>query len=133
MYLYKSTIRSYMEYCCHVWSGTPTCYSDMLNKLQKRLCRAVDPSRAASLKPLTDRRNQASLSFFGRCYFGKYSSKLNWFHYLILEGVLLIILIDCMIFLSPYLDVIRMSRSTARLKQLDSALCRQIAVLFPKI
>ena len=37
---------------------------------------------------------------------------LNWFHFLILEGGLLVILIDCVIFLSPVLDVARMSRST---------------------
>ena len=26
LYLYKSTIRPYMEYCCHVWDGAPSCY-----------------------------------------------------------------------------------------------------------
>ena len=26
LYLYKSTIRSCMEYCCHVWAGSPSCY-----------------------------------------------------------------------------------------------------------
>ena len=26
LYLYKSTIRPCMEYCCHVWAGTPSCY-----------------------------------------------------------------------------------------------------------
>ena len=25
LYLYKSTIRPCMEYCCHVWAGAPTC------------------------------------------------------------------------------------------------------------
>ena len=33
----------------------------------------------------------------------------NWSHFLIFEGSLLVILIDCMIFLSPFLDVTRMS------------------------
>ena len=37
---------------------------------------------------------------------------LNWFLFLILEGDLLVILIDCMIFLSPFLEVTRMSMST---------------------
>ena len=37
---------------------------------------------------------------------------LNWFHFLILEIGLLIILIDCMIFPSTFLDVKRMSIST---------------------
>ena len=26
LYLYKSTIRPFMEYCCHVWAGAPSCY-----------------------------------------------------------------------------------------------------------
>ena len=34
---------------------------------------------------------------------------LNWFHFLILEVGLLVILINCMTFLSPFLDVTRMS------------------------
>ena len=37
---------------------------------------------------------------------------LNWFHFLFLVGDLLVFLIDCMIFLSPFLDVTRMSMST---------------------
>ena len=42
-YLYKSTIRPYMEYCCHVWAGAPSCYLELLDKLQKRICRTVGP------------------------------------------------------------------------------------------
>ena len=26
LHLYKSTTRPYMEYCCHVWAGAPSCY-----------------------------------------------------------------------------------------------------------
>ena len=37
LYLYKSTIHSCMEYCCHVWAGTPSCYLELLGKLQKRI------------------------------------------------------------------------------------------------
>ena len=32
-YLYKSTIRPFMEYCCHVWAGAPSCYLEFLDKL----------------------------------------------------------------------------------------------------
>ena len=70
LYLYKSTIRPCMEYCCHVWAGAPSCYLELLDKLQKRICRTVGPSLAASLEPLAHRRNVASLSFFYRYYFG---------------------------------------------------------------
>ena len=76
LYLYKSTIRPCMEYYCHVWAGAPSCYLDLLDKLQKRICRIVGPSLAASLEPLADRRNVASLSLFCRYYFGRCSSEL---------------------------------------------------------
>ena len=52
LYLYKSTVRPYMEYCCHVWAGAPSCYLELLDKLQKRISRTVSPSLAASLEPL---------------------------------------------------------------------------------
>ena len=29
-YLYKSSIRPCMEYCCHVWAGAPSCYWEWL-------------------------------------------------------------------------------------------------------
>ena len=64
LYLYKSTIRSCMEYCCHVWAGAPSCYLELLDKLQKWICRTVGPALAASLEPLAHRQNVASLSLF---------------------------------------------------------------------
>ena len=46
---------------------------------------------------------------------------LKWFHLYFLVGGLLVIVIDCMIFLSPFIDVTRMSMSTISfLAQLDS-------------
>ena len=53
LYLYKSTIRPCMEYYCHVWAGAPSCYLELLDKLQKRICRTVVPSLAASLEPFS--------------------------------------------------------------------------------
>ena len=76
LYLYKFTIRRCMECCCHIWAGAPSCYLDLLDKLQKRICRIVGPSLAASLEPLAHHRNVASLSLFYRYYFGKCSSEL---------------------------------------------------------
>ena len=52
LYLYKSTIRPCMEYCCHAWAGAPSCDLELLDKLQKWICRTVGPSLAASLEPL---------------------------------------------------------------------------------
>ena len=88
LYLYKSTIRPCMEYCCHVWAGAPSCYLGMLDKLQKRIYRTAGPSIALFREPLAHYQNVASLSLFCR----------NWFHLLILEVGLLVILIDCITF-----------------------------------
>ena len=57
LYLDKSTMRLCMEYCCHVWAGGPSCYFEMLEKLQKRICTTV---AAASLEPSAYRRNVPS-------------------------------------------------------------------------
>ena len=76
LYLCKSTIHPCMEYCCNVWAGAPSCYLELLDKLQKRICRTVGPSLAASLEPLAHRQNVASLSLFYRYYLGRCSSKL---------------------------------------------------------
>ena len=74
--LYKSTIQLCMEYCCHVWAGAPSCYLELLDKLQKQICRTVGSSLAASLEPLAHCRNVASLSFFYRYYFARCLSEL---------------------------------------------------------
>ena len=58
--LCKSTTRPCMEYCCHVWAGAPSCYFELLDKLQKRICMNIGPSLAVSLKPLAHRRNVAT-------------------------------------------------------------------------
>ena len=64
-----------MENCCQVWAGAPSCYLELLDRLQKRICRIVGPSLAASLEPF-HHRNVASLSLFYRYYFGRCSSEL---------------------------------------------------------
>ena len=64
LYLYKSTIRPCIEYCCHVWAGAPSCYLELLDKLQKWICRTIGPLLASSLEPLAHRRNVISLSLF---------------------------------------------------------------------
>ena len=71
-------------------------------------------------------RNIASLNLFYRYYFGRCApevAELVPLPFLILEGGLLVILIDCMIFLWPFLDVTRMSMSTvSSLAQLESGI-----------
>ena len=118
LYLCKSTIWPCKEYCCHVWAGTPNCYLDMLDRLQKQVCRTVCPSLAASLELLTQRQNVTSFSvFFGYYLVDVHLNLLNWFCFLFLvEGQWLY----CMILMS----IFTVSFNT----QLDSGtLCLQIA------
>ena len=103
LFIYKSTIRPCMV-------GAPSCYLGVLDKLQKRICRAVGPLLATSLEPLAHPRNVATLYLFCMYYFRRYSSELTQ-------------LLNCMNFLSPLLDVTRMSMSTVSfLGQLGSGI-----------
>ena len=61
LYHYKSNIRPCMEYCCYVWAGAPSCYLELLDKLQKQICRTVGPSLSASLEPFAHCQNVVSL------------------------------------------------------------------------
>ena len=81
LYLYKSTIQPCMECCCHAWAGASSCYLEMLDKLQKLICRADGSSRTASLEPLALCRNVDSLSLFYRYYFGRCSYELAYISY----------------------------------------------------
>ena len=65
-----------MEYCCHAWANAPSCYLELLDKLQNRIYRTVGPSLAASLEPLAHHQNVASLSLFYTYYFGRCYSEL---------------------------------------------------------
>ena len=102
----------------------PSFYLELLDKLQKRIWRTVSASLAASLEPFRSSSKCGQIKSFYRCYFGRCSSKLSKLvpcHFS--QGSLLLILIDCMIFLSPFLDVTRMSMSTVSfLAQLDSGI-----------
>ena len=76
LYLYKYTIYPCMECCCHVWAVAPSYNLELLDKLQKQICRTVVPSLATSFETLAHHANVASLSLFYRYYFGRYSSEL---------------------------------------------------------
>ena len=123
LYLNKSTALPCMDYCCHVWACASSLLLELLDKLQKPICRTVVSFLAAPLKPLAHQQNVASLSLLDRYYFGNYVylNWIHWLHVLILKGVLLVSLIDSMIFLSSSLDVTRMSMLTVSfLTQVDS-------------
>ena len=70
LYLYKSNMWPCMEYCCNAWNGVPSCYLQLLDKVQKRICRTV------GLEPLAHCQNVASWSLLYRHYFKRCSSEL---------------------------------------------------------
>ena len=105
----RETCITCMENCCYVSAGAPSCYLELLDKVQQGIWRTFGPSLAVSLKPLDHRWNTASWVF--SVGITLVIVHLKWFHFLILEGGLLVILIQYMI-LSPFLDVIRMPMST---------------------
>ena len=76
LHLYKSTISRCMEYCCQTWAGTPSCYLELLDKLQKKIWRNVSSSISFPIEPLAHHRNVVCLSLFYRYYFERCSSEL---------------------------------------------------------
>ena len=75
--LHKSTIGPCVEHCCHVWAGAPGCFLDILDKLQKRICRVVLPSPGVLPEHLAHCRNVSILSaFYRQYYFGRCSFEL---------------------------------------------------------
>ena len=73
-----TTIQPFMEYCCHVWAGTPCfCLLELLDKQQKSICITVGSSLATSLEPLAHCQNVSNLSLFYRYYFRRCPSELT--------------------------------------------------------
>ena len=127
-----------MEYCCHAWAGAPSCWisymigyvgydMELLDMLQKQICRTVVSSIAAFLHSLAHRQNIATYVLsIGTTLVHIHLNWMSWFHFPFLKIGLLVILIDCKVFLSPFLDVTRMSLSTVCfLARLDSGILCQ--------
>ena len=47
LYLYKSTFQLFIEYCRQIWTDALNYYLNMLDKLQKRICRAFGTAFAS--------------------------------------------------------------------------------------
>ena len=65
-----------MEHCCHVWAGAPSCHLELLDKLQKYICRTFGLPLVSFLESLAHCQNIANLSLFFRYYFGRCLSEL---------------------------------------------------------
>ena len=106
----------------HAWSTVvmselvpPSCYLELVNKLRKQKFRTACPSLTVSLETLGLCRNIASLSLFYRYYFGRCSSELAQLvplPYSEERPSCCSFLINCMSFLSLFLDVTRISMPT---------------------
>ena len=132
LYLYKSTVQSSMEYCCHILAGAPSCYLELLDKLKSEYAGLLILHLLLLLNPwLIVKMQPAEVFSIGITLVDVHLNWLNQIHFLILKGGLLVILIDYMIFLSPVLAVTRMSMSTVYfLAKLGSGiLCLQNALL----
>ena len=92
----------------------------MLDKIEKytghlvlQLLRLLNPWLIVKIYP-------ASIFFISITLVDVHLNWLGWFHFLILKGALLFILIDCLISQSPFLDLVWMSMSKISfLEQLD--------------
>ena len=110
LYLYKSVVRPCMKYCFYVTAGLLAgTWKCQTSYKKNQIDRTLGPSPATSREPLAHCQNIASLSLFYRYYFGRCSSELSLMVSVPYSRGRSIIQIECMIFPSQFLDVVRMS------------------------
>merc|ERR1712121_209 len=74
--LYVGLIRPCLEYCSHVWGGSP--FTRILDRVEAKAFRLVNDARlTSSLDSLSLRRRVASLTIFYRLHFGQCSHELR--------------------------------------------------------
>ena len=114
LYFYKSTIHPRMEYCCQAWAGVHSCY--MQDCLSFTCCFSW------TLGWLSKCSQFKSFLYVLLWWCSSELAQLVPFPFFFEED-LLVILIDCIIFLSPFLDVARISTLTvSSLAMLDSGI-----------
>ena len=84
-----------MEYCYHVWAGSNSCYLEMLDRLQKLVGRPI----AVSLES-----QPSSVFYLGITLANVHLNWLIWLHFSILVDGPLVILIGCVVFLTPFFN-----------------------------
>ena len=76
--IYKSQIRSSLEYCSHVWGGASKSALCLLDKVHSKAIRLINnPNLANSLQPLTHRHVVGDLSIFHRYFHGHCSQEIS--------------------------------------------------------
>ena len=118
-----------MEYCCHIWAGAPSCYLELLDKLKNEYAGLLVLQLLLLLNSwLIVEMWQAKVFSIGITLVDVLQNWLNWSHVLFLEGDLLIIMIDRMIFLSPFLDVTTMSVYVKSFFSRTARLCNSLPI-----
>ena len=76
--IYKSQIRSSLEYCSHVWGGAPKSFLHLLDRVQSKAIRLINnPNLTNSLQSLSRHRLVADLSIFYRYFYGHCSQEIK--------------------------------------------------------
>ena len=76
--VYKAKIRPSLEYCSHVWGGSPKSSLHLLDRVQSKAIRLINnPILTNSLQSLPHRRLVADLSIFYRYFHGHCSQEIK--------------------------------------------------------
>ena len=76
--IYKSQIRSSLEYCSHVWGGAPKSTLCLLDKVQSKAIRLINnPNLTKLLQPLSHPRLVGDLSIYFRYFNGHCSQEIR--------------------------------------------------------
>ena len=76
LHLYVGLIRPCMEYCSHVWGGSP--YTRLLDRVEAKAFRLInDVVLTSKLDPLSLRREVASLTIFYKYFHGNCSEEIK--------------------------------------------------------
>ena len=132
LYLCITTIWHCMEHCWHTCAVAHSCYLDISDKQQTRICRTVGPSFTTSLEPFAHRCKVTSWNFSNSYYFAQCLSELvELIPHPYSCGRSTRTLIGCMVLLSPFLVIIKMSILTFTfLSQLGSEILGDIPCPF---
>ena len=71
LYMYRSTTHPYMECFYHIWAGAPSCYLEILGKLEKRNVGFLILHVLLLLNLGSSLKYSLYICFFHKCYFSR--------------------------------------------------------------
>ena len=76
--LYKSQVRPIVEYCSHIWGGSPPSVLKLIDRIQRKAIKLINnESLTKKLQTLSHRRSVSSLCLFYKYYNNKSSAELQ--------------------------------------------------------